>query len=267
MKKEVFLKEFDHLMRVEAEKCGCIGCMAMCCAREGLYERETERLYQRYLAGDSVEVLVKETCDVLRRIKSGYEEEVAGFLSQAKERLFLHVEMGEAEEGYPSQQFYDMRIRYRIMLRAGESLLLNRQLAEHYHLQAMELYLSALHNSMKLFPAVWKTADHGMYVVKAEGLKHGAGVMFYPSFREEAEKRMRGGYYVLPSSVHEIILMPEKVRPLGMDLNALVQRINLACVDAGERLSRMAYHVEKETRKMMSVSEYDASDSGCPFIL
>lgn len=266
MNLESFRSEFDRKIMLEAEKCGCVGCMAMCCAREGLWERETDRLYQRYLTGDTIDDLVKETCGVLTSIRNGYQEEVETFLHDAKERLVLHVEMGEKEEGYPSRQFYDMRIRYRILMKNGKNVIVNKGLCEQYALTDDQLHDCAVANSERLYPVKITPLDHGMYMAQARGMDHGAGVMFYPSFLREAQKWMMGGYYILPSSVHEVLLLPEKRRPKGMDLDALVKKVNHACVNVKERLSSLAFHVEKETLKMLSVREYDEKER-CPFVI
>jgi hypothetical protein len=243
-------------------------CLTICLARNGLWERETERLYQRYLLGDQMEELVQEACLSLKKIRNQVEQEMVSTFHTVKDRLILHVEKGTEEEGYPSRQFYDMRIRYRIVMKDGESVLLNDTLLNRYDLLEEELYGRALKNCMERYPLCWyEIGENGMVMVKADGLKHGAGVMFYPSFRHEAEERMNGGYYILPSSVHEILIMPERNRPLGMDLNSLVVRVNEACVLAEDRLSEMAYHVEKGTGRMMSVREYDRVFDPCPFIL
>lgn len=268
MSEETFRRDFALIIGKRAEEKGCSGCMAVCLARDGLWERETERLYERYLAGEKMEKLADEVCRTLLKIRMDLEKKRVGSFTCVKDRLFLHVEMGRKEEGYPSRQFYDMRIRYRIRMDEENSVLLNDHLLEKYDLLEEELYGCALKNCMKRFPVWMKEMQDGMVMARAEGLLHGAGVMFFPNFRKEAEERMQGGYYVLPSSVHEVLLLPEERRPFRMDLSDLVRRVNEACVEGKDRLSEMAYHVEKDTGRMLSVKEYDkVAEEACPFLL
>ena len=50
--------------------------------------------------------------------------------------------------------------------------------------------------------------DFGMCFVTCEN-EYGASALFYPGFLEQVAKRFRGKFFILPSSIHELILVPD----------------------------------------------------------
>ena len=45
--------------------------------------------------------------------------------------------------------------------------------------------------------------DEQMFVATVPDKIHGAGVIAYPNFMEDAAQKMGGDFFVLPSSIHE----------------------------------------------------------------
>ena len=52
--------------------------------------------------------------------------------------------------------------------------------------------------------------DEMMYVATVPDKISGAGVIAYQELMDQADERLGGGFYILPSSVHEVLL-PEFV--------------------------------------------------------
>ena len=84
-----------------------------------------------------------------------------------------------------------------------------------------------------------------MLVATTRGSVHGAAVLMYPGFLKAVSERI-GSFYILPSSVHEILLIPEQDAPKAEDLNLMVYSVNRAEVIPEERLSDIAYHFDAE---------------------
>ena len=68
----------------------------------------------------------------------------------------------------------------------------------------------------------------------------GAPVMLTDKFREEMEEKFPDGYYILPSSVHEVIVLPQGSMQ-AMALADMVKQINASVVDPSEQLSDSIY--------------------------
>lgn len=51
--------------------------------------------------------------------------------------------------------------------------------------------------------------DEQMFVATVPDKIHGAGVIAYPNFMEDAAEKMGGDFFVLPSSIHEVLLVKD----------------------------------------------------------
>ena len=87
-----------------------------------------------------------------------------------------------------------------------------------------------------------------MYVATNSSRMFGASVIAYPDFMEAAAEKMGGDFYVLPSSVHETILVPDDGREIAAGLRAMVQDVNEVDVAPKERLSNEAYHYDSKDK-------------------
>jgi hypothetical protein len=85
------------------------------------------------------------------------------------------------------------------------------------------------------------------YIVTLNGRGgwYGAGAMAVPCLMEQVREKI-GNFYILPSSVHEIICIPES---LGMDdideLRYMVKTVNSTEVEPQDRLSDDVYYVDE----------------------
>lgn len=73
---------------------------------------------------------------------------------------------------------------------------------------------------------------------------HGAGSLFYPGQMEEIGAQMGSDFFVLPSSVHEVLIFPDDGQTDYRDLQMMVQQINEAEVAPADRLSDHVYHYD-----------------------
>ena len=92
-----------------------------------------------------------------------------------------------------------------------------------------------------------------MYVLSNESGMLGASVLFYPGVQEKIAEVMGEGYTVLPSSVHEVLIVPDSLSPGQMELAEMVRSVNKNVLDPKEVLSDNIYHYDRE-RKELSTS-------------
>ena len=93
-----------------------------------------------------------------------------------------------------------------------------------------------------------------MYVATTAGGYMGAGVMVYPGFLEEAAEKVGGSFYIIPSSVHEVVLVQMKHKEGMADgLSGLVHDVNVGMVEEEDRLSDNVYYYDHKNKKL---SEY-----------
>lgn len=93
----------------------------------------------------------------------------------------------------------------------------------------------------------------GMYVLTTESGNLGASALFYPDVKEKAAEMLGSGYYVLPSSIHECILVPETAGINEKDLCDMVKQANRTVVEPKDVLSDNVYHYDRESRSLNKV--------------
>lgn len=88
-----------------------------------------------------------------------------------------------------------------------------------------------------------------MVVLTNRDRREGAAVLFYPGVQETIRYVMNKDYYVLPSSRHEVLIVPADDGRNPEELRMIVREINATQVDKEDRLSNEVYlydHKEKE---------------------
>ena len=93
-----------------------------------------------------------------------------------------------------------------------------------------------------------------MYVLTNESGSLGAATLFYPDVKEKAAELLGSDYYILPSSVHETILVPDNPDINAKDLCEMVKQANRTVVDEKDILSDNVYHYSKDDRRLDKVS-------------
>lgn len=92
-----------------------------------------------------------------------------------------------------------------------------------------------------------------LYVLSNEKRCQGAAAILYPGILAKAAKRLRGSFYILPSSIHEVILLPDDGRDNGEELHEMIEDINRSQLREEEVLSDYAYHYDVVTGKVLEV--------------
>lgn len=181
----------------------------------------------------------------------------------------------------PHKEMEDMSIVYRLNM--GESaegrasILVNNQMMEQYGITPEQLHQDAMEQSVKEQPIVIKNItailnemgvmpelieeDSPMYVASNESRLQGAGVIAYPDFMDTAAEQLHGDFYVLPSSVHEVILLKDDG---GMDaemLKAMVSDVNSNEVEREDQLTDNAYHYDNEAKLFEKADVYQERKS------
>lgn len=132
----------------------------------------------------------------------------------------------------PHQEMEDMAVVYRFVVESDEAgratILVTNELLNKMGVTPEQLHADALENAPELRPAVIKgmsevmvdmmgpgaaemfgidefPQDEMMYVATVPDKISGAGVIAYQEFMDQAAERLGGDFYILPSSVHEVL--------------------------------------------------------------
>ena len=89
-----------------------------------------------------------------------------------------------------------------------------------------------------------------LLVLTTQSMVHGAAAVFIPEVMEQISKKMPEGFFILPSSIHEVMVLPKTLGASIEALDEMVSSINEMQVDPEDQLSDFA-HVYDPDRKIL----------------
>ena len=197
--------------------------------------------------------------------------------------LISQEENRRSQRPHPYRLQNDMVITYRSVVKVEDesihSALIDDSFLNHLGLSYEELHNLAIENTMRLFPAKvismeqmfmnesapsdidnFHYDDIGnmsppMYVLSNNIRINGATTIVYPGVLEKLSEKFGSNFYILPSSVHEVILIPDDGSIYEWQLAPMVKSVNLEQVARNERLSNSAYKYDKEEKSIVRIEE------------
>lgn len=94
-----------------------------------------------------------------------------------------------------------------------------------------------------------------MYVLTNRGMSYGACAIAFPGVMEKVSRMFPEGFYILPSSVHEVLILPKDGEIAPKELGSLVREVNQREVSREEVLSDRVYEYDRERGKICQVPE------------
>lgn len=192
---------------------------------------------------------------------------------------------GELLTGLPHRRVENLAITYHIVAEIGEegigSTPVTNRMLNGFGITEEQLHQDALDNSPKIFPAKVEAMSSMMdkmmredmrragmteeeidlyfenmglnepnplTVVTNEHQTNGAAVLFYPGQMEKLGESVKGDFFILPSSTHEVLILPDDGGMTYQELKAMVMEINSTQVSPEDRLADEVYHYDTKDR-------------------
>ena len=95
----------------------------------------------------------------------------------------------------------------------------------------------------------------GMYVLSNPMRVNGASVLAYPNLQEQLESVFPQDCYLLPSSLHEMIIIPKDLGMTPKEMGEMVREVNQKEVARDEILSDRVYEFDREKRQLRQIPE------------
>ena len=95
-----------------------------------------------------------------------------------------------------------------------------------------------------------------MYVLTNEKCCYGAACLVYPRMLEILAEKIQNDFFVIPSSVHEIIIISKTEDVNSFHLNEMINEVNLTQVEEEEWLSNHTYLYQRNNKKLISVTNH-----------
>lgn len=93
------------------------------------------------------------------------------------------------------------------------------------------------------------------YIITCRSNHYGAAALFYPGVMERAAEILGEGYAVIPSSLHEVILIPDSSNISVKELQSMISDGNETLVTPAEVLSDNVYAYDYQRKKLSVISE------------
>ena len=204
--------------------------------------------------------------------------------SQMKDKLSMEVVSAEKNAEMlgtiPHEEMEDMAVVYRLILGENESgrgtVLVTNNLMEHFGITKEQLHTDAMENAPEIRPAEVRgmteimnemmsgfgpemsIADEQMFVASVPDKINGAGVIAYPNFMEEAAQKLGGDFYILPSSIHEVLLVRDNGQTSAEELEQMVKEVNSTQVSPDEQLTDHVYHYDAKEHVFEMADRFEA---------
>ena len=93
-----------------------------------------------------------------------------------------------------------------------------------------------------------------MRILSNQQKAHGAGCLLYEGVLEKLAVNYDSSYYILPSSIHEVILLPDNGQESVEHLKNMIHEVNSTQVAPEEVLSDSLYYYDFDRKKLRILS-------------
>ena len=221
-----------------------------------------EEFYQKYLKGQQVPDLADSICSIYQeiRVKKTCDCQNLFDFNHVKEHIVYKLIRRDANEELlkqiPYEPFLDLAVVYYILIdntRFGSAAIqIRNEHLRYWRVEKEEIRRFAEKNTPRIYPVQIRQIVRFMYVATNEQCSLGAAVMRYPDFREKVRGMIRGDFYILPSSIHEVILVPESFGLEPERMQEMVKEINQTGVAPEEVLSDSVYYFDGEEIRIVA---------------
>jgi len=244
-----------------------------------------EEYFQQFETGTAMEEVITSILNLYAEIRYTPDWSGGGIESfmQMKDLLAYRLINREKNrsllEEAPHCEYLDLAIVFYLLLEVGSqgsaTMMIRNEHLKMWDVSPEEIYQCAVENTPKLLPVEFKSieavlkeldieepvkeitgneaADAQMYVLSNEIRSFGAAVILYDQMLEKLADTMKEPYYVLPSSVHEVIIVPESKSMASIELEAMVTEINQTQVDDEEILSNRVYFYDAKKEPELKI--------------
>ena len=232
-----------------------------------------EDFYEQYKNGCSIHDIafrILEVYDEIRFDHSWDLSDITDFESISGKIAYklIHFEKNRPFlQTVPHLRYQDLAIVFFLFVEIdcddSGTILITNEMMHSWDITIDTLYHYAAYNTKLLFPAEFKpmcavicdmlgTAcshqdflDDHMYVLTNSENQFGAATLLYDDLLEDIGSHLQDDYYILPCSIHELIIIPRRFSPSVPDLSAMVSEINETELSEDEFLTDQIYYFSR----------------------
>lgn len=245
--------------------------------------------YEEYTSGRVTLVnVVNDVMDTYNRNKVNQSVDMRYFLNYESVKQNVIYKLVNTEknktllEDVPHIEFLDLSIVFQCLIAQEEfgtaSILIHNIHLKLWDVSAEELYQAAKENTQRLQKYEIKSMTDVLYEIMMEeepedfdyedcmaGFRdsvpmyvlsnrrrvEGAACILYPNLIQDFADAIGSSFYIIPSSVHEVILLPAGQDEESTEIKSMIQEINDTQVRVEEILSYSLYFYDREEGKII----------------
>ena len=245
-----------------------------------------EKFYEEFIAqGGTLRDLDSILNTMAQQIQSEPALETAWLMdhSNVKDKLFIRV--SDAKENAamlakaPHQEFDGLAVTYHIAFEGEHGIQastpVTNSMLEMYGINEQQLRTDAMESVQNAYPSQFISlgammsrmmgVDEEMMppmdvpqlmVLTNDQALYGAGALFYPGQLDTIASQIGADYFVIPSSIHEVLILPDDGTIDRHAIESMIQEVNMTAVAPEERLSDHAYHYDAKDHILEKADTY-----------
>lgn len=237
--------------------------------------------YRQYLSGRSLSDIYEDILISYRKNALTEKIDISFFTDFCKVKKHITFKLVNYERNkellsrVPHVRYLDLAIVFHCLLNhtaAGYgTILIHHHHLSFWNISTEELYTLAMENTPKLLPYhlqsmaevladlfcgdALSSADadfppFAMYVLSNTGKINGSGSILYKDLLADIADKIGSDFYILPSSIHEVLLIPVRQASSYAELSAMVKEVNAVQLSRDEILSDHVYYYSRCSGKI-----------------
>ncbi len=242
-----------------------------------------EEFYDRWSITDDLEGIICEILSIQKEVKleKSFDSNFLKDYQLVKEKLAFKVVHYEKNKDLlrdvPHIKFLDLAIVFYVLVDENEkgiaTMVVKNSHKNNWKVELSELYDDAIKNAEVMLPSDFqpmtsiisellveeqdiekekeKEKEEAMFVLSNRNRNLGAACILYEGVLEKIAKYLREDYYVIPSSIHEVIIVPFSKSPEKAELEEMIREINETQLEEEEVLSNYAYFYSVREQRLL----------------
>lgn len=236
-----------------------------------------EEFYEQFKLGMSLDAIAEKIVSIYEDVKLSDSVPVNRIRNFPEIRSKIAYRLIHAEKNtellqtMPHILYHDLAIVFFILFEVDDAgtatIPITNPFLDLWKTDTQTLYEIAQKNTPSLLPATFKPMrvvidellsrpgednvleDDVMFVLTNPLRSFGAACILYPGILEQIACQLGENFYILPSSIHEVIMIAESRSPSVDELSLLVQNTNHTQVNPEEVLSDTVYYYNFQKRE------------------
>lgn len=231
--------------------------------------------YEAYVEGQNLKEIVDEILTLYESHEDEIPFDIEAFKSyeRMKERIAYKLINFESNikllEDVPYQRILDLAIVFFVVIssdsRGTSTILIHYEHLDLWNITEKQLFEDAKINTPLLFKEDLQDIEEiigeymsdlepvpidkpKMYVLTNEDRINGAATLLYDNLLSAFADQVKQNLYILPSSIHEVILVPDCPGVTQKDLEKMVIEVNASEVLESDRLSNHVYFFDRRKK-------------------